>query len=306
MTIQEMQDEIRRIKKEKDICILAHAYQNHEILEVADYVGDSYGLAVNASKDSKKTVLMCGVRFMAETCKIISPDKNVILVSPEAGCPIAEQLDPELLAALKEDYPDYTTVCYINTTAELKTQCDVCVTSSAALKIVSQLTNDKILFIPDPNLGSWIEEQLPDKTFAFYKRGGCPTHFRLTADEVKKAKEAHPDALVLVHPECRPEVVALADYVGSTTGIMSYAKKSDKEEFIIGTENSIVSHLQYDCPDKRFFALSKDCVCHNMRLTTLGDVYMAVKGLTGEEITLSDEVMTGAKKCIDKMLELGG
>ncbi len=306
MTIQEMQDEIRRIKKEKDICILAHAYQNHEILEVADYVGDSYGLAVNASKDSKKTVLMCGVRFMAETCKIISPDKNVILVSPEAGCPMAEQLDPELLAALKEDYPDYTTVCYINTTAELKTQCDVCVTSSAALKIVSQLTNDKILFIPDPNLGSWIEEQLPDKTFAFYKRGGCPTHFRLTADEVKKAKEAHPDALVLVHPECRPEVVALADYVGSTTGIMSYAKKSDKEEFIIGTENSIVSHLQYDCPDKRFFALSKDCVCHNMRLTTLGDVYMAVKGLTGEEITLSDEVMTGAKKCIDKMLELGG
>lgn len=306
MTIQEMQDEIRRIKKEKDICILAHAYQNHEILEVADYVGDSYGLAVNASKDSKKTVLMCGVRFMAETCKIISPNKNVILVSPEAGCPMAEQLDPELLAALKEDYPDYTTVCYINTTAELKTQCDVCVTSSAALKIVSQLTNDKILFIPDPNLGSWIEEQLPDKTFAFYKRGGCPTHFRLTADEVKKAKEAHPDALILVHPECRPEVVALADYVGSTTGIMSYAKKSDKEEFIIGTENSIVSHLQYDCPDKRFFALSKDCVCHNMRLTTLGDVYMAVKGLTGEEITLSDEVMTGAKKCIDKMLELGG
>jgi quinolinate synthase len=306
MTIREMQEEIIRIKKEKDICILAHAYQNHEILEVADYVGDSYGLAVNASKDSKKTVLMCGVRFMAETCKIISPDKNVILVSSEAGCPMAEQLDTDFLAAIKEDYPDYTTVCYINTTAELKTQCDVCVTSSAALKIVSQLENDKILFIPDPNLGNWIEKQLPDKTFAFYKRGGCPTHFRLTADEVHKAKEAHPYALVLVHPECRPEVVELADYVGSTTGIMNYAKNSDKKEFIIGTENSIVSHLQYDCPDKLFFALSKDCGCHNMRLITLGDVYTAVKGLTGEEITLSDEVIAGAKRCIDKMLELGG
>ena len=306
MTISEMQEEIRRIKKEKDICILAHAYQNHEILEVADYVGDSYGLAVNASKDSKRTVLMCGVRFMAETCKIISPDKNVILVSSEAGCPMAEQLDSDFLAAIKEDYPDYTTVCYINTTAELKTQCDVCVTSSAALKIVSQLESDKILFVPDPNLGNWIEKQLPEKTFAFYKRGGCPTHFRLTADEVHKAKAAHPDALVLVHPECRPEVVELADYVGSTTGIMNFAKNSDNKEFIIGTENSIVSHLQYDCPDKLFFALSKDCVCHNMRLITLGDVYTAVKGLTGEEITLSDEVITGAKRCIDKMLELGG
>lgn len=305
MTIQEMQDEIRRIKKEKDICLLAHAYQNQEILEVADYVGDSYGLAVNASKDPKKTVLMCGVRFMAETCKIISPEKRVILVSPDAGCPMAEQYDVDLLSSLIEDYPDHTVVCYINTTAELKTLCDVCVTSSAALKICSQLENDKILFIPDPNLGSWIAEQLPDKEFKYFS-GGCPTHFRLTKEDVMQAKAAHPDALLLVHPECKKEVVDLADYVGSTTGIMSYAEKSDKQEFIIGTENSIVAHLQYQCPDKKFFALSKACVCQNMRLTTLGDVLMAVKGIAGEEIELSDEVLTKSKKCIDKMLELGG
>ena len=305
MTINEMQDEIRRIKEEKDLCILAHAYQNHEILEVADYVGDSYGLAVNASKDSKKTVLMCGVRFMAETCKIISPDKKVILVSPDAGCPMAEQYDRDMVQALKEKYPDHTVVCYINTTAELKTLCDVCVTSSAALKICSKIENDKILFIPDPNLGSWIAAQLPDKRFEYFA-GGCPTHFRLTEDDVLKAKKDHPNALVLVHPECSSEVVKLADYAGSTTGIMKYAQDSDCKEFIIGTENSIVSHLQYDCPDKRFYALSKNCICPNMRLTTLGDVYMAVKGLAGEEIVLSDEVLSKSKKCIDAMLELGG
>ena len=305
MTIQEMQDEIRRIKEEKDICILAHAYQNHEICEVADYVGDSFGLAVNASKDSKKNVLMCGVRFMAETVKIISPEKNVTLVSPDAGCPMADQIKPEVLADLKKKYPDYTTVCYINTTAELKTLCDACVTSSAAIKIVSKLSNDKILFVPDPHLGSWVAEKLPEKKFAFFEEGGCPTHFRLTIADVKKAKEAHPNALLLVHPECRKEIVEFADYVGSTTGIMDFAKKSDNKEFIIGTENSIVSHLQLACPDKQFYALSKMCVCMNMRLTTLGDVYAAVKGLAGEQIILPDDTIEKAKKCIDVMLELG-
>ncbi|MCR5103183.1 MAG: quinolinate synthase NadA [Eubacterium sp.] len=305
MTIQEMQDEIIRIKKEKNICILAHAYQNHEILEVADYMGDSYGLALNARDDDKQTVLMCGVRFMAETVKIISPDKKVVLVSPDAGCPMAEQMDIEYLKILKQRFPEHTVVAYINTTAELKTLCDVCVTSSAALKIVKNIDNDKILFIPDPNLGQWIKEQLPEKDIQLFT-GGCPTHYQITEEEAVSAKAKHPDALLLVHPECRPEVTALADYAGSTTGIMSFAEKSDNKEFIIGTENSIVSHLQYKCPDKVFYALSKNCVCHNMRLTTLGDVYMAVKGIGGEEIILSDEVRTGAKKCIDAMLTLGG
>ena len=304
MTIKEMQDEIIRLKKENDICILAHCYQNPEILEVADYTGDSFGLSVSASKVENKTVLMCGVRFMAETCKILSPDKKVILSNADAGCPMAEMMDKALIEQVKEQYPDYTVVAYINTTSELKTVCDVCVTSSSALKICTALDSDKILFIPDCNLGSWIAKQLPEKEFKLLN-GGCPTHAAMTKAHVEKAKENHPDALFLVHPECKPEVVALADYVGSTTGIMSYAKNSDAKEFIIGTENSIVTHLQLECPEKSFYPLSKDCICHNMKATTLADVLNCCRGAGGEIIELDDETRLGAKRCIDKMIELG-
>ena len=304
LTTRQMQDEILRIKKENDICILAHAYQNHEILEIADYTGDSYGLSVQASKAPQKTVLMCGVRFMAETVKILSPDKKVLLSNSDAGCPMAEQIDHELLASLKEQNPDHTVVAYINTTSELKTLCDVCVTSSSAVQIVKNIENDKILFIPDCNLGAWVEKQIPEKSFKFV-HGACPTHLRMSTMDVAKAKKAHPNAKLLVHPECLPEVSAMADYIGSTTGIMDYAKKSDAEEFIIGTENSIVQHLQFECPDKKFYPLSKDCVCHNMKLTTLVDVYNCVKGIGGEEITLEDEIRDKALACINTMLTLG-
>ena len=241
---------------------------------------------------------------MAETVKILSPDKKVILSNSNAGCPMAEMMDREVIAQVKEQYPDYTVVAYINTTSELKTICDVCVTSSSALKICSQLESKNILFIPDCNLGDWIAKQLPDKNFKLLN-GGCPTHARMSAADVKKAKEKHPNALFLVHPECKPEVVELADYVGSTTGIMSYAEKSDAEEFIIGTENSIVSHLQLSCPDKKFYPLSKDCICHNMKATTLVDVLNCCKGTFGEEITLEPEIYEGAKRCIDEMIRLG-
>ena len=304
MTIKDIQDEILRLKKENDICILAHCYQSPEILEVADYTGDSFGLSVSASKVENKTVLMCGVRFMAETCKILSPDKKVILSNASAGCPMAEMMDKDVISEVKKQFPDYTVVAYINTTSELKTVCDVCVTSSSALKICSKLDSDKILFIPDCNLGAWIAKQLPEKEFKLLN-GGCPTHARMSADDVKKAKEAHPEALFLVHPECRQEVVELADYVGSTTGIMKFAKDSDAKEFIIGTENSIVTHLQLECPDKSFYPLSKDCICHNMKATTLVDVLNCCKGIGGEEIELDSDVMNGAKRCIDKMIELG-
>ena len=304
MTTRELQDEIIRLKKEKDVCILAHAYQNHEILEVADYMGDSFGLSQQAAEAPQKTVIMCGVRFMAETVKILSPDKKVILSNSGAGCPMAEQLSVEELAKLKEEYPDHTVVAYINTTSELKTLCDVCVTSASAVSIVKNIDNDKILFIPDCNLGAWVEEKVPEKKFKFIK-GGCPTHLGMTCDDVKTAKDAHPDPLVLVHPECRKEVSDMADYIGSTTGIMAFAKNSDAKEFIIGTENSIVSHLQYECPDKMFYPLSKDCICHNMKLTTLMDIYNCIKGTDGEEIVLDDDLRLKAKASIDKMLELG-
>ena len=304
MALKDIQEEILKLKKEKDICILAHCYQSPDILEVADFVGDSFALSVSASKVTNKTVIMCGVRFMAETVKILSPDKKVILANPDAGCPMAEMMDKEFIEQVKEQYPDYTVVAYINTTSELKTVCDVCVTSSSALKICKSLDTDKILFIPDKNLGSYIAKQLPEKEFKLLS-GGCPTHARMGISDVKKAKAAHPEALFLVHPECVPEVVAEADYVGSTTGIMNYAKESDAKEFIIGTESSIVSHLQLACPDKMFYPLSKDLVCHNMKLTTIVDVLNSVKGIGGEEIELDEDVRLGAKRCIDKMIELG-
>ena len=304
LTTRELQDEIIRLKKEKDICILAHAYQSHDIWEVADYVGDSYGLSVQAAKAAQSTVLMCGVRFMAETVKILSPQKRVLLSNSNAGCPMAEQMDVELISGVKKMYPDYTVVAYINTTSELKKICDFCVTSSSAVQIVKNIENKNILFIPDCNLGKWVADQVPEKNIKLLQ-GGCPTHVRMSKRDVEKARKAHPDALLLVHPECLPEVSGLADYRGSTTGIMDYAKKSDAKEFIIGTENSIVQHLQFACPDKQFYPLSRDCVCHNMKLTTLGDVYQCVKGTGGEEIKLDEEVRIKAKRCIDTMLELG-
>lgn len=304
MNIKEMQDEIMRIKKEKDICILAHAYQSHDIWEVADYVGDSFGLAQRAAEAPQKTMIMCGVRFMAETVKLLSPEKTVYLPEPDAGCPMADQIDYDLLAALREKNPDYTVVAYVNTTIEVKTLSDVCVTSSSAVKIVKNMPEKDILFIPDCNLGSWVKKQVPEKNIKLVS-GGCPTHVRVTVKDVEKAKAAHPNALLLVHPECLKEVTELADYAGSTTGIMDYAAKSDAKEFIIGTENSIVSHLQLAHPEKRFYALSKDCVCHNMKMTTLGDVYNCVVNGEGESITLTEGTMQKARKSIDAMLRLG-
>ena len=302
--IKDIQQQILQLKKDTDTCILAHCYQTHDIVEIADYVGDSFGLAQKAAQTPAKNVIMCGVRFMAETVKILSPDKRVILPSPDAGCPMAEQLDVEMLAQLKAQYKGYAVVAYINTTSALKTLCDVCVTSSSAPQIVKKMDADKILFIPDCNLGSYIAKQVPEKEFKLIN-GGCPTHAKITRAEAEAAKAAHPEAKFLVHPECIPAVVELADYVGSTTGIMDYAAKSDAKEFIIGTESSIVQHLQFDNPDKLFYPLSKDLVCHNMRLTTLVDVLNCLKGTAGEEIILDEQTMNGARRCIDEMLRLG-
>ncbi|MCD8365198.1 MAG: quinolinate synthase NadA [Clostridiales bacterium] len=293
------------MKRENDVCILAHAYQSQDIWEVADYVGDSYGLSLQAAKAKEKTVLMCGVRFMAETVKILSPEKKVILSHPEAGCPMADQMDAPFLTQLKENFPGYAVAAYINTTAELKTVCDVCVTSSSAVKVIRNMKSDNILFIPDSQLGKWVAEQVPEKNIRLF-HGGCPTHVRISGRELDAAKENHPDALVLVHPECQTEISARADYVGSTTGIMDFAKQSDAAEFIIGTENSIVQHLQFSCPEKKFYPLSKDCVCHNMKLTTLADVHRCVCGEGGEEIVLEPEVLEKARRCLDNILKYGG
>ena len=303
--IKDLQQEILKLKKEKDVCILAHSYMSEEICEIADFVGDSYALSVKAKTAPQSTVLMCGVRFMAETVKMLSPQKKVILSHPQAGCPMAEQLDREIIAEVKKRYPDYAVVAYINTTASLKTVADVCVTSSSAVKICKAIPQKNILFIPDINLGSYVRSQVPEKNFKLLP-GGCPTHARMEKADVITAKAAHPNALFLVHPECRAEVAELADYVGSTSGIMDFAIKSDAQEFIIGTENAIAEHLQYRCPQKKFYPLSKDLVCHNMKLTTLPDVYSCLTGTGGEEIILDEETRLKAVKCIEKMIEYGG
>ena len=303
MTIQYLQEKILRLKTEQDVCILAHSYQAQEILEIADFTGDSFQLSMQAAKASQSTMLLCGVRFMAETVKILSPEKRVLLANPAAGCPMAEQLDKPLLEQVRKRYPDHTVVAYINTTAELKTLCDVCVTSSSAVEIVRKLPDKRILFIPDCNLGDYVAKQVPEKEIKLLS-GGCPIHARVSAEDVARARAEHPGAQVLVHPECMPEVLEQADFIGSTSAIMQHAAESDSKAFIIGTEVSIVQHLSYQCPEKRFYPLSKNLICPNMKLTGLPDVYRALTG-GGEEIRLDKETLCKARVCIDRMLELG-
>lgn len=301
--VSDIQKEIIRLKNEKGISIFAHSYQSQDIIEVADVVGDSFQLSLKEAEDKNKTCVLCGVHFMAETVKMLSPDKKVILANGMAGCPMAEQFSAEEIRRIKEEYPEYTVVAYINTTAELKTECDVCVTSSSAVDICRKIENRNILFIPDCNLGGYVADMLPDKNIKLLQ-GGCPIHAAVTENEAKFAKAFHPKAKLLVHPECNAAVVAQADFVGSTAAIMKYAKESKEKEFIIGTEISIIEHLQFECPEKKFYALSKTLVCQNMRLTTLMDVYNAVNGTGGNEIILSDEMIEKASVCIKEMLRL--
>lgn len=307
MTVYELQHLIKKLRRKTNTIILAHSYQSREIVEVADFSGDSFALSKYARDAEAENILLCGVRFMAETAKILNPDKRVYLANPRAGCVMAEQLDPEQLLMLKQMNPDYTVVGYINTTAALKQYIDVCVTSSSAVDIVKNLASDKILFIPDENLADFVRKQCPDKDIKTFS-GGCPIHYQVTAPQVKAMRRKYPGALVLVHPECRPAVCELADYVGSTSGIMAYARQSDKKEFIIGTESGIASHLQYECPDKRFYPLTKRLICENMRITTLPDVYAALSDIKNNsdeedrEILLGEDVMEKAGKCVLAML----
>lgn len=303
--IKDIQEKILNLKKQNDTCILAHSYMSEDVCEIADFTGDSYALALKAKTATAKKIIMCGVRFMAETVKMLSPDKQVYLANPDAGCPMAEQMDKELIEEVKKAYPDYAVVAYVNTTAQLKTVANVCVTSSSAVKICKNIPYRNILFIPDINLGTYVKEQVPEKNFKLLS-GGCPTHAKMEKSDVLSAKSKHPNALFLVHPECRKEVVELADYVGSTSGIMDFAVKSDSKEFIIGTENSIVEHLQYRCPDKKFYPLSKDLVCHNMKITTLSDVLNCLEGNGGEEIVMDAKLISDAVKCIEEMIKYGG
>jgi quinolinate synthase len=302
--IRELQDKILKLKKEKNVGIVAHSYQASEITEIADVMGDSFQLSVAAQKMDADTIIMCGVRFMAETVKILSPQKKVVLAVPEAGCPMAEQILPYRVEQYKKENPSHIVAAYINTTAALKTVCDVCVTSSTAVKIISKIEGKDILFIPDCNLGDYVKRLLPQKNIILWQ-GGCPIHTAVNKQDVLAAKALHPNVKILMHPECIPEVLAYADFVGSTSAIMEYAAKSEDKEFIIGTEISIAEHLSYQFPEKSFYILSRKLVCQNMKLTSLMDVYKAVAGVGGEEIILDESLRIKAKRCIDEMIRLG-
>lgn len=302
--VRDIQDRIIELKKQTGAVIAAHSYQSEEILEIADYKGDSFKLSIDAAATEAETVIMCGVHFMAETLKLLSPQKKVILAHPGCGCAMADQISPDYVREYKSAHPNAVAVCYINTTAALKAECDVCVTSSSALKIVAALEGKEILFVPDQNLGGYVSGLVSDKEFRLFD-GCCPVHDSVTAQETEEMKAAHPGALLLVHPECRSEVAQLADYVGSTSGIVDFALKSDAEEFIIGTEISIANSLSYMLPDKKIHILSKKLICPDMRITTLNDVYNSLLGRGGEEISIDPAIAAPARRCIDKMIELG-
>lgn len=297
-----LKDEILKLKKEKNAVILGHCYQNIEIDEVADYVGDSLYLSQMAAKTDADIIVFAGVYFMAQTAKIISPNKKVLLPNMQSGCLMADMIDLKQLREFKAQHSEMPVVCYVNSTAEVKSECDICCTSSNAVKIVDSLKAKEIMFVPDTYLGKWVENQLENVKVNTFT-GFCPTHLRIKPEDIDVAREKYPNALVLAHPECHKEVCLRADYVGSTTGIMKYAMESDKKQFVIATEKGVVDRLQRDCKDKEFILIKDNIVCPNMKRNSLEDVYNVLKNETNE-IKVDEEMAKKALKCIDRMLEV--
>lgn len=293
---------INRLKEDRNAVIVAHSYQNDDIQEIADIVGDSYALSKYCSQTDKDVIVFCGVHFMAESAKILSPDKTVLLPEKLAGCPMADMVTAEALREEKKKYPNAVTVCYINSSAEVKAECDVCCTSSNAVNIIRKINEKDILFVPDMNLSRYVQKQCPEKNIILWN-GYCPTHNKIKPEDVLKVRELHPDALFLVHPECTPEVCELADYVGSTKQIIDYAGTSDSKKFIIGTEMGVMYALRKNNPDKEFFLLSPGMICPNMKKTSLESVYKALSENI-YEINLDKDIIDRASKSLDKMLEL--
>ncbi|MFQ8625200.1 MAG: quinolinate synthase NadA [Candidatus Gastranaerophilaceae bacterium] len=300
--MNELIEKINKLKKEKNAVILAHCYQNAEIDEVADYVGDSLYLSQMAAKTDADIILFAGVYFMAQTAKILCPDKKVLLPRLESGCRMADMISLKQLREFKSKNPDIPTVCYINSTAEVKSECDICCTSSNAVKIVDSLKAEKVLFLPDTYLGKWVESKLDGVQVITYP-GFCPTHLQIRPEDINSAREKYPNAPVLAHPECHQSVTALADYVGSTTGIMKYAIESVKKQFIIATEKGVVDRLKRDYPEKEFILIKESIICPNMKWHNLIDIYNALEK-EEHEIDVDKEIASKALKCIDRMLDV--
>lgn len=297
-----LKNRINKLKKKKNAVILAHNYQIPDVQDIADFVGDSLGLAMK-SKDIKADVIVfCGVDFMAETAKIVSPQKTVIHPDKEAACPMAAMVDVESLGWMKEEHSDAKVVAYVNTTADVKAEVDICCTSSNAVEVIKSLNQENIVFIPDKNLGLYVKRFIKDKNVILWP-GICPTHHKIKPEDITSLQKKHPKAEVLVHPECRPEVIDLADYVFSTQGMINHAQESDCEEFIVGTEKELCYRLKKEKPDKTFYPLEK-AICPNMKKITLERVLKSIQEM-GPTVELSKEIINRAKKPIEKMFEIG-
>ena len=297
-----MKNKIEQLKKEKNAVVLAHYYAPATVQQIADYVGDSFYLAKIAKQSNADIIVFCGVYFMGESAKILNPDKKVLMPDHTADCPMAHMVADGIIDEMRNKYDDLAVVCYINSTAKLKCQSDVCVTSSNAIKIVKSLPNKNIFFIPDRNLGRFVAEQVPEKNIII-NDGFCPVHAKITAKQLLTEKENHPCALVLSHPECESDVLVLSDYIGSTADIIAYAKQSDKYEFIICTEDGVNYKLITDNPEKRFYYPEPHPCCADMKLNTV-EAVLSVLQNEDNEVFVEDSVRTGALLPLEKMLEL--
>lgn len=300
----ELQDKVLRLAAEKRALILAHYYQTMDIQQIAHVVGDSFELARRAAEAEQSVLVVCGVRFMAESAKLLNPVKMVLLPAPDAGCPMADMAGPEDVALLRERYPDAAVVCYVNSTAAVKAVSDVCCTSSSAVRIVKALPQEKIIFIPDKNLGAYVQSKVPEKKIILYD-GFCPVHDRPTAADALRARALHPEAKLLAHPECIPEVVSLADGVGSTAFILDTVQNaSEGESFIIATETGVVERLRLLAPHVKSFLVKDGFVCPNMKKTSLDDVYRCLLDFK-EEILLDPGEADAARSALARMISIG-
>jgi len=293
-------DQIEKLKKEKNAIILAHSYQRPEIYDVADFIGDSLQLCQEAARTDASIIVFCGVHFMAESACLLNPDKKVIVPYVDAGCPMADMVEADDLRAFKEKHPGATVVCYVNSSAAVKAESDVCCTSANAAKVVSQLDAEEIIFVPDRNLAAYVQTQVPDKKIIPWK-GFCPVHHSLTKQYIEEIRETHQNAKIIAHPECRPEVLMLADHVCSTTGMIEAARRDPAEEFFILTECGMTERLGRELPDKKFYGLCN--MCFDMKKNTIESVLRCLE--TEEvEIKVDKSVSIGARNALDKMLEL--
>lgn len=298
--IAAMSSEIRDLKKQNNAIILAHLYQRPEIQDIADFVGDSLGLSQQAAATDAEIIVFCGVHFMAESAAILSPNKLVLLPEINAGCPMADMVTAEQLREKKHQYPDAVVVCYVNSSAEVKAESDICCTSANAVKVVQSIPADRqVLFVPDKNLGHYVSLKA-NRPIIFWE-GHCPTHDRMTLDDIQDQKRLHPQAKVMVHPECRPEIVAMADAVFSTSGMIKYAKERPEKEFIVGTESGIMHQLHKECPGKEFYLASNKLVCPNMKSTTLEKVKWALETKV-PKVTVSEDIRLRAIASLERML----